>query len=96
MLLSGGPQKSESHPLANYHYTGKLEVELVPSAGMLIDTAVAFLYSDLRNLLKKKKCKKQFVFFGVGKVVAKRFSFKLCTVLFYMGNALFLCFSPLL
>ncbi|NXJ57891.1 ZN541 protein, partial [Spizaetus tyrannus] len=22
MLLSGGPQKSESHPLANYHYTG--------------------------------------------------------------------------
>lgn len=50
MLLSGGPQKSESHPLANYHYTGKLEVELVPSAGMLIDTAVAFLYSDLRNL----------------------------------------------
>lgn len=50
MLLSGGPQKSESHPLANYHYTGKLEVELVPSAGMLIDTAVAFLYADLRNL----------------------------------------------
>lgn len=50
MLLFGGRQKSESHPLANYHYTGKLEVELVPSAGMLIDTAVAFLYSDLRNL----------------------------------------------
>ncbi|KFP49604.1 hypothetical protein N323_04355, partial [Cathartes aura] len=22
MLLFGGPQKSESHPLANYHYTG--------------------------------------------------------------------------
>lgn len=38
MLLFGGPQKSESHPLANYHYTGKREVELVPSPGMLWQT----------------------------------------------------------
>uniref|UniRef100_A0A8B9Z6C9 Zinc finger protein 541 n=1 Tax=Buteo japonicus TaxID=224669 RepID=A0A8B9Z6C9_9AVES len=37
MLLSGGPQKSESHPLANYHYTGSdtwtdLEKELFRKA----------------------------------------------------------------
>uniref|UniRef100_A0A663F8Q8 Zinc finger protein 541 n=1 Tax=Aquila chrysaetos chrysaetos TaxID=223781 RepID=A0A663F8Q8_AQUCH len=37
MLLSGGPQKSESHPLANYHYTGSdtwtpLEKELFKKA----------------------------------------------------------------
>uniref|UniRef100_A0A8B9M145 Zinc finger protein 541 n=1 Tax=Accipiter nisus TaxID=211598 RepID=A0A8B9M145_9AVES len=37
MLLSGGPQKSESHPLANYHYAGSdtwtsLEKELFKKA----------------------------------------------------------------
>lgn len=50
MLLFGAPQKSESHPLANYRYAGKLEVELVPSPGMLTDAAIPFLYPDLKCL----------------------------------------------